>query len=95
MVEAGALDAEAARAVCRAAGHKVKRGTGYPAGLTVREVEVLRHLARGLSEKEIGKALFIAPGTVHSHVMHIYEKTGLSTRAGVALFAMEHGLLPG
>jgi HD-GYP domain-containing protein (c-di-GMP phosphodiesterase class II) len=93
MVEAGALDAEAARAVCRAMGHKVKRSTGWPVGLTAREVEVLRHLARGLSEKEIGKALFIAPGTVHSHVLHIYEKTGLSTRAGVALFAMEHGLL--
>jgi HD-GYP domain-containing protein (c-di-GMP phosphodiesterase class II)/DNA-binding CsgD family transcriptional regulator len=95
MVEAGTLDAEAARAVSRVTGHKVKRGTGSPVGLTVREVQVLRHLARGLSEKEIGKRLFIAPGTVHSHVVHIYEKTGLSTRAGVALFAMEHGLLQG
>jgi HD-GYP domain-containing protein (c-di-GMP phosphodiesterase class II)/DNA-binding CsgD family transcriptional regulator len=93
MVEAGALDAQAARAVCSAVGYKVKRGTGSPMGLTVREVEVLRSLARGLSEKQIAKALFISPGTVHTHVMHIYEKTGLSTRAGVALFAMEHGLL--
>jgi DNA-binding NarL/FixJ family response regulator len=56
-------------------------------------VEVLRLLARGLSKKQIAKELVIAPGTVHTHTVHIYEKLGVSTRAGVALFAMEHGLL--
>jgi DNA-binding NarL/FixJ family response regulator len=56
---------------------------------------VLRHLARGKSEKEIGKLLFISAGTVHTHVAHIYSKIGVSTRAGAALFAMEHQLLPG
>jgi DNA-binding NarL/FixJ family response regulator len=95
MVDAGTLDAQAAKAVCRAMGHKMKGSTGFPVGLTAREVEVLRSLARGLSEKEIAKALFISPGTVHTHVMHIYQKTGVSTRAGVALFAMEQGLLQG
>jgi DNA-binding NarL/FixJ family response regulator len=65
-----------------------------PAGLSEREVEVLRLLARGRSKKEIALALFIAPGTVHTHVTHIYEKLGISTRAAAALFAMEHGLLP-
>lgn len=97
MVAAGALDAEAARAVCESAGVAVRRGRAsgrWPAGLTEREVEVLRLLARGLSKKEIAKALVIAPGTVHTHTVHIYEKLDVSTRAGVALFAMEHGLVP-
>jgi HD-GYP domain-containing protein (c-di-GMP phosphodiesterase class II) len=96
MVSAGALDPEAARAVCGSAGIALPRGRAsapWPAGLTDREVEVLRLLARGLSKKEIAKALVIAPGTVHTHTVHIYEKLGASTRAGVALFAMEHGLV--
>jgi HD-GYP domain-containing protein (c-di-GMP phosphodiesterase class II)/DNA-binding CsgD family transcriptional regulator len=96
MAAAGALDPEAARAVCDAAGISLKRGRAsapWPAGLTDREVEVLRLLARGLTKKEIAKALVIAPGTAHTHTVHIYEKLGVSTRAGVALFAVEHGLV--
>jgi HD-GYP domain-containing protein (c-di-GMP phosphodiesterase class II)/DNA-binding CsgD family transcriptional regulator len=96
MVVAGALDPQAARAVCESAGVARRRGrtsAPWPAGLTDREVEVLRLLARGLSKKEIAKALVIAPGTVHTHTVHIYEKLAVSTRAGVALFALEHGLL--
>jgi HD-GYP domain-containing protein (c-di-GMP phosphodiesterase class II) len=94
MVAAGTLDPEAARAVCDAAGVALRRTPGsWPAGLTDREVEVLRLLARGRSKKQIAAALVIAPGTVHTHTVHIYEKLGVSTRAGVALFAMEHGLL--
>jgi HD-GYP domain-containing protein (c-di-GMP phosphodiesterase class II)/DNA-binding CsgD family transcriptional regulator len=96
MVSARALDPEAARAVCESAGVALQRGRvagPWPAGLTDREVEVLRLLARGLSKKEIAKALVIAPGTVHTHTVHIYGKLGASTRAGVALFAMEHGLV--
>ena len=42
---------------------------------------------------EIGELLFISPGTVHTHVVHVYEKIGVSTRAAAALFAMEHDLL--
>lgn len=94
MAQAGVLDRDAVRAVCEAAGHRVKKRTGgWPAGLSDREVEVLRLLARGQSEKQIAKALFISPGTVHTHVVHIYEKIQVSTRAGAALFAMEHDLL--
>ena len=96
MVAAGALDPEAARAVCDAAGVSLRRGRAsapWPAGLTDREVEVLRLLARGLTKKEIANALVIAPGTAHTHTVHIYEKLGVSTRAGVALFALEHGLV--
>ena len=96
MVAAGVLDPEAVRAVCESAGVALRRrrtSSPWPAGLTDREVEVLRLLARGQSKKQIARVLVIAPGTVHSHTVHIYEKLGISTRAGVALFAMEHGLL--
>jgi ATP/maltotriose-dependent transcriptional regulator MalT len=96
MVAAGVLDPEAASAVCDAAGVALRRGrtsAPWPAGLTDREVEVLRLLARGLSKKEIARELVIAPGTVHTHTVHIYEKLGVSTRAGVALFTVEHGLV--
>jgi len=94
MARRGALDREAVRAVCEAAGHRLsKRTGGWPAGLSDREVEVLRHLARGESEKQIGARLFISPATVHTHVVHIYAKIGASTRATAALFAMEHDLL--
>jgi HD-GYP domain-containing protein (c-di-GMP phosphodiesterase class II) len=88
------LDREAVAAVLEAAGQRRKRiRTSWPAGLTDREVEVLRLLARGRSERQIGEALFISTSTVHTHVTHIYEKAGVTTRASVALFAMEHGLL--
>lgn len=96
MIAARALDSEAGRAVCDSAGVALRRGRTsgpWPAGLTDREVEVLQLLARGLSKKEIAKALVIAPGTVHTHTVHIYEKLDVSTRAGVALFAMEHGFV--
>jgi HD-GYP domain-containing protein (c-di-GMP phosphodiesterase class II)/DNA-binding CsgD family transcriptional regulator len=96
MIGAGALDVEAGRAVCEAAGVALRRGRAsapWPAGLTEREVDVLRLLARGLSKKQIAASLVIAPGTVHTHTVHIYEKLGVSTRAGVALFAMQHGLV--
>jgi HD-GYP domain-containing protein (c-di-GMP phosphodiesterase class II) len=93
-VRAGRLDADAADAVLRAAGHRVPRRRQGPAGLTPREVEVLRMLARGLSNREIARQLVITPKTVSNHVEHIYSKIGASTRASAALFAMRSGLLP-
>jgi len=92
--KAGRLDADAVEAVLGAAGHRVARRREGPAGLTPREVEVLRLLARGLSNKQIAAALVIAPKTVGNHVEHIYAKTGASNRAGAGLFAVQHGLLP-
>ena len=93
-VAAGRLEQEAAAAVCAATGGVLpKRAASRPAGLTDREVEILRLLARGRSKKEIAKELVIAPGTVHTHVTHIYSKIGSSTRAGAALFAVEQDLL--
>jgi DNA-binding NarL/FixJ family response regulator len=80
--------------VLGAAGHRVPRRREGPAGLTQREVEVLKLLARGLSNKEIAERLVISPKTVANHVEHIYTKIGASSRAAAALFAMRHGLLP-
>jgi len=88
------LDSDAVRAVLDAAGAPVAAITpSRPAGLTRREVEVLRLLARGLSLKEIAEELVITQSTAHTHTAHVYQKAGISTRAGAAVFAMEHGLL--
>jgi HD-GYP domain-containing protein (c-di-GMP phosphodiesterase class II) len=93
-VRAGRLDAEAVEAVLAAAGHRVPRRREGPAGLTTREVEVLRLVARGLSNKAIAERLVISPKTVGNHVEHIYAKIGAGNRAAAGLFAMQHGLLP-
>jgi HD-GYP domain-containing protein (c-di-GMP phosphodiesterase class II) len=87
------LDGDAVDAVLRAAGHEVTRRAKRTAGLTAREVEILRLLARGLLNKEIARRLEIAPKTVGNHVEHIYAKIGVSSRAAAGLFATEHGLL--
>ena len=91
---AGHLDGEVVQGVLAAAGHPVQRRRKGPADLTEREVQVLRLLARGLSNKDIGRQLVISPKTVGKHVEHIYAKTGASTRAAASLFAVQHGLLP-
>ncbi|MGZ4172887.1 MAG: HD domain-containing phosphohydrolase [Solirubrobacteraceae bacterium] len=91
---AGRLDADAVEAVLGAAGHRMVQRRSGPAGLTEREVEVLRLVARGLSNKEIARRLVISPKTVGNHIEHIYDKIGASSRAAAGLFAMRHGLLP-
>jgi HD-GYP domain-containing protein (c-di-GMP phosphodiesterase class II)/DNA-binding CsgD family transcriptional regulator len=91
---AGKLDPDVVNAVLTVAGQRVpKRTTAWPGGLSDREVEVLRLVARGISDKEIGRRLVISPVTVHHHVRHIYDKIGVSSRAGAALFAMQHDLV--
>jgi HD-GYP domain-containing protein (c-di-GMP phosphodiesterase class II) len=92
-VRAGRLDADAVDAVLAAAGHRPARRKEGPAGLTEREVEVLRLLARGLSSKQIAEELVIAPKTARNHTEHIYAKIGASSRAAAGLFAMRNGLL--
>jgi HD-GYP domain-containing protein (c-di-GMP phosphodiesterase class II) len=90
----GYLDVDAVEAVLRAAGHQPVRHYDGPGGLTRREVDVLRLIARGASNKDVAAALFISPKTAGTHVEHIYAKLGISTRAEAGLFAMRHGLLP-
>jgi HD-GYP domain-containing protein (c-di-GMP phosphodiesterase class II) len=92
-VRAGKLDAEAVAAVLTAAGHAVGRRQEWPAGLTTREVDVLRLVARGLSSKQIATQLVISPKTARNHIEHIYAKIDASTRVAAGLFATEHGLL--
>lgn len=90
--EAGRFDPECARAVVEAAGERPSR-TRWPDGLTNREVEVLRLVARGLSNRDVAAELGISRRTAEHHVQHAYGKIGVSTRAAAGLFAMEHGLL--
>jgi len=93
-VVAGRLDGDAAAAVLQAAGLRAGAAPrAFPAGLSAREVEVLRLVARGHSNKAIAAQLHLSPKTVGHHVGHVYAKAGVSTRAAAALFAVEHGLL--
>jgi HD-GYP domain-containing protein (c-di-GMP phosphodiesterase class II) len=91
---AGRLDPDAAEAVLAAAGHRADRRHTQPAGLTVREIEILRLVARGLSSRQIADELVLSPKTVRNHTEHIYAKTGASNRVAASLFAVQHGLLP-
>ena len=93
-VRAGRLDGPAVDAVLEAAGHRLPRRREGLSGLTAREVEVLILVARGLSNRQIAERLVITPKTAGNHVEHIYAKIDASSRAGAAMFAVQHGLLP-
>jgi HD-GYP domain-containing protein (c-di-GMP phosphodiesterase class II) len=97
MVEAearGKLDADAVACVLAAAGKRLAPSPHrWPANLTDREVEVLRLIARGRSNREVAERLFISVKTVGRHVENLYTKIGVSSRAAAAVFAMEHRLL--
>lgn len=92
-VDRGAYDGEAVAAVLAAAGHAPSRRAARPAGLSSREVEVLRLVARGLTNRQVAARLHISRRTAEHHIQHIYAKIGVSTRAGAALFGLEQGLL--
>jgi HD-GYP domain-containing protein (c-di-GMP phosphodiesterase class II)/DNA-binding CsgD family transcriptional regulator len=95
-VRGGGLDGDVVDALLAAAGQGERSGprAGLPAGLSEREVEVLRLIVRGLSNRRMAEVLFISPKTVGHHVEHIYDKLGVSTRVGATLFAIQHGLVP-
>ena len=86
------LDRDAIRAVLDAVGAPPAALPPLPAELTEREFEILRLLVGGRTKREIATELVISPSTVHTHTVHIYAKCGISTRAGLAMFAMRHGL---
>jgi DNA-binding CsgD family transcriptional regulator len=69
------------------------RAAPHPAGLTGREVEVLRLIAAGRTSKEIADELVITINTVESHVTHVYQKIGARGRADATSFAHRHGLV--
>jgi len=64
----------------------------YPAGLTAREVEVLRLLAGGLTDQQIAGKLVLSPRTVHAHISSIYSKLAVTSRSAATRYAIEHHL---
>ncbi|MFN8474779.1 MAG: HD domain-containing phosphohydrolase [Anaerolineae bacterium] len=93
-VRAGRMDGDVVNALLAAAGHRVKaQYKAGVAGLSEREIEVLRLIARGYTMKQVAEALTISTKTVDRHIQNIYAKIGVSTRAGATLFAMENNLL--
>jgi response regulator RpfG family c-di-GMP phosphodiesterase/DNA-binding CsgD family transcriptional regulator len=90
----GRLDTAVVSAVLDAAGHRIgPKRKEVVAGLSEREVEVLRLIAAGRTMKQMASELFISVKTVDRHIQNIYTKIGVSTRAGATLFAMEKELL--
>jgi HD-GYP domain-containing protein (c-di-GMP phosphodiesterase class II) len=93
-VDAGRIDREALRAVLNAAGQVVPPvRTPWPNGLTDREVEVLRLISQGASNRIVARELVISPKTAGRHVENIYAKINVSSRAAAALFALQNDLL--
>ena len=93
-VRAGRLDSDAVNCILKAAGHRttpIRRE--QVAGLTEREIEVLRLITRGLSNRQMAQELNVSEKTIGTHIMHIYEKIGCSTRSAATLFAMQHNLV--
>src|SRR5438067_9184942 len=91
---AGRLDPDAVRAVAEAAGRPAPTiRPPRPAGLTDRQLEVLRLVAQGLSNPQIADRLVISRRTAEHHVQDVYARIGVSSRAAAALYAMEHDLL--
>jgi HD-GYP domain-containing protein (c-di-GMP phosphodiesterase class II) len=93
-VREGQLCRDAVEAVLACAGQPARRDTAERlAGLTPREIEVLRLIAAGCTAKEAARQLDIAPKTADNHIQSLYSKIGVSTRAGAALYALERGLV--
>jgi HD-GYP domain-containing protein (c-di-GMP phosphodiesterase class II) len=93
MSQQGALDPDAVKAVLESAGHVV-RSTTRPHGLTDRELDVLKLLVHGLTNKEIASRLDISTKTAGHHVQHVLEKLGVTTRAAATMIAMKNGIAP-
>lgn len=93
-VRAGRLDGAAVSAVLSAAGHRQRRRRHRRvAGLTDREIEVLRLMSTGLVNHEMAASLGISTHTVDHHIRHIYNKIDVSSRAEAVRFAVLHQIL--
>jgi DNA-binding CsgD family transcriptional regulator/tetratricopeptide (TPR) repeat protein len=76
-----------------ALGRTIEPARGGPAGLTAREREIIRLVATGLSNREIGARLFISEHTAANHVRSILRKTGCANRTEAAAYAHQRGLV--
>lgn len=65
----------------------------YPAGLSVREAELLRLVAMGLTDPQIAEKLVLSPRTVNAHLRSIYNKLQVGSRTAATRFAVEHHLI--
>jgi len=93
-VKQGKLAHDAVEAVLGAAGQvRALRRQPWPGGLSDREIEVLRLISLGRTNREVAEQLFLSPKTVGRHIENIYTKIGVSTRPAATLFAMQHQLL--
>ncbi|MDT5012181.1 MAG: hypothetical protein QOH57_3798 [Mycobacterium sp.] len=92
-VRDGELDGAAADAVLQAAGHTSRNARPSPDGLTAREVEVLRLVAQGASNREIAARLVISEKTARNHVERTYAKIGVSNRVAASMYALDRGLV--
>jgi DNA-binding NarL/FixJ family response regulator len=70
-----------------------KHSPSYPDGLTAREVEVLRFIAKGLTDAQIAEQLVISPRTVKNHLASIYGKIQVSSRSAATRYAIEHQIV--
>ena len=91
--QAQRLDGDAVAAVLTAAGQSLSGPVPRPGGLTDRETQVVGLVARGLATKQVARALNISPKTADHHLQSAYRKIGVTSRAAVSLYAMEHGLV--
>jgi DNA-binding CsgD family transcriptional regulator len=93
-VHAGRLDRDAVDAVLSGLGQpRARLRKSWPRGLSDREADVLRRIARGHTNREVASELHLSAKTVGRHVENLYVKIGVSSRAAAALFAMQEGLL--
>jgi DNA-binding NarL/FixJ family response regulator len=73
----------------------VRSSSDLPCGLTDREAEVLRLVAAGLTNKQIGAELCVSSKTISRHLSNIFGKIGVSSRAAATAFAFEHQIVGG
>jgi DNA-binding CsgD family transcriptional regulator len=93
LATARALNLTALVQRAEALGHKLSERRARPAGLSGREMQILRLIAEGKTNREIGKLLFISPNTVANQVRSILAKTSCSNRAEAAAFAVRQGMV--
>ena len=94
-VAKGRLDRDAVTAVLQTADDRERRGrvARHPGGLSDVEIDVLRLVSRGLSDRQVATEMGLPAADVSRHLQFTYEKIGVTTRAAAAMFAMRNGLV--